>query len=33
MVPQYPAPGAPPPVGGNTVNGALLPFEIDASCP
>jgi len=33
MLPPSPAPGAPPPIGGNAVNGALLPFEIDASCP
>jgi hypothetical protein len=33
MVPQYPAPGAPPPIGGNRVDQALLPFEIDATCP
>lgn len=32
LVPQYPAPGAPPPIGGTTIDGSLLPFEIDATC-
>jgi hypothetical protein len=33
IVPAYPAPGAPPPIGGSTPNASLLPFEIDATCP
>ena len=32
-VPSYPAPGAPPPIGGSTPNPSLLPFEVDATCP
>ena len=33
FVPSYPAPGAPPPIGGSTPSASLLPFEIDATCP
>ena len=33
IVPAYPAPGAPPPIGGSTPNASLFPFEIDTTCP
>ncbi|MBV9721732.1 MAG: lipoprotein LpqH [Mycobacterium sp.] len=33
FVPSYPAPGAPPPIGGSIPSPSLLPFEIDATCP